>query len=297
VKTGIASLVLLSACARASAEHGGREAKATACGSCHGEIEAEWRASFHRASFTDGTFQASLALEQPSDRSFCVKCHAPASDLAEGVACTSCHSTPHRTSAVKVTCSGCHEFAFDHGRAELVQKTASEHAASPFAGVECAECHAPPRGGHTDHRFVSGHAPAWIRERVRLRGSRAFPQGTNALALTIDVDAGHAFPTGDMFRRARLLVFAERPDGRIVGDAERVFGRTWASLRDGDHAGARTQEGDTRIRGTWSEVLSFDDPAISRVRWSLLFERILAVRGPHVDVVSSDEVASGELAW
>jgi len=115
-----------------------------------------------------------------------------------------------------------------------------------------------------------------------------------ALLLNIDVDAGHAFPTGDMFRRARLEVFAEDAAGRIVDSAERTFGRTWGALVTGE----RTQLSDTRIRGAWREAFPLDAPRpIARVRFRLLFERVVAVGGPHADVVATDEVARGELAW
>ena len=288
---------------------------AAACEGCHREIGAEWRASFHRVAFSDGTFQSSLALESAEDRGFCIPCHAPAAKRAstdDGVDCTSCHARAHvrdaATSGQAVTrvtstredtsraCASCHEFTFDHGRAELVQKTVTEHAASRWAAVPCADCHAPRRDGHTDHRFVSGHAPGAMGRSVHVSAERSAPNG---LRVELRVDAGHAFPTGDMFRRARLLIFAESADGRIVADAERVFGRTWGGLREGEHAGARTQESDTRIRDHWSDVFTFEDATapIAKVRWTLLYERVVAVRGPHVSLVSSDDIASGELAW
>jgi hypothetical protein len=299
----IALLAPLVACGRPSpaVERGGAasraEAKAPPCAACHAEIDAEWRASYHRVAFTDATFQKSLALEEQGDRGFCVACHAPERARADGIGCASCHARPHEHApSAGATCARCHEFTFDHGRGELVQKTVSEHADSSFAAVACVECHAPPRAGHTDHRFASGHSPAFLSRAVHVEGTRS---GPNALTLAIRVDAGHAFPTGDMFRRARLLVFAENADGRIVADAERIFGRTWGGVQGREHAGARTQTADTRIRESWSEVFSFDDaPApIARVRWTLLFERAVSVRGPHVDLVSSDEIAHGETAW
>lgn len=50
-----------------------------------------------------------------------------------------------------------------------------------------------------------------------------------ARALHVDVartNADAILPTGDMFRRVRLVLFAERADGAIVADAERIVGRT-----------------------------------------------------------------------
>lgn len=150
----------------------------------------------------------------------------------------------------------------------------------------------PVRDGHRDHRFLGGHSPERIARALHVDVVRVRP---NAVRVSIRVDAGHDFPTGDMFRRARLVVFAERADGAIVADAERIFGRTWTSRADG----ARTEAGDTRIRGSWSEEIPFADASapIARVRWSVVYERAVSVRPPHINLASSDVLASGDLAW
>lgn len=296
--------------------------KAATCASCHAAIAEEWRSSFHRASFTDADFQASLAMERPQDHAFCVECHAPVTARgvenggAVGVDCTSCHTSAHRTATdVAVAspprrdleagtrmCAKCHEFTFGDGREELVQKTLSEHEASEFAGVSCSDCHMPARDGHKDHRIIAGHAPETLGRAVHVEVARRGPRGVH---LSLRVDAGHAFPTGDMFRRARLLVFAENAEGKIVGDVERTFGRTWGGLRGGEHAGGRTQTSDTRIRGSWEEEVAFEElpssgsapTSIARVRWSLVYERLLAMRGEHVSMLSSDVISEGEVVW
>ena len=71
---------------------------------------------------------------------------------------------------------------------------------------------------------------------------------------------------------------------------QRVFGRTWGA----DERGLRKERSDTRIRGRYGEelVLASDAP-IARVRYVLLFERVLAQRGEHVTLVSSDAIAEG----
>lgn len=263
------------------------------CASCHADVADEWRASFHRTAFTDATFQASLALEEPKDRAFCTNCHAPTQVAAEGVGCGSCHAEPHRgkpASLAGASCAPCHEFTFE-GRTELVQKTASEHRSSAFSGTPCVSCHMPQRAGHRDHRFVAGHQPQALAPAVHVSVTRA----GSAVRVAIRVDAGHDFPTGDMFRRARLLVFAEREDGQIVADAERVFGRTWGAVPSGPGAGARTQLADTRIRGSWQETIPLEsDAPVSRVRYALVYERLVAASGAHVSVRSSDTLVEGE---
>lgn len=318
-----ATAALLPACAERAAVAPSRAASvatapsatAAACETCHAAIAGEWRASFHRTAFTDATFQASLALEEPKEHAFCTRCHAPAATaearggVAVGVDCVACHASAHANASASAhananasTCGGCHEFTFDDGRPDLVQETVSEHAASIYAGVECAECHMPVHDGHKDHRFVSGHAPARIARAVHVDVARE-GAGANGKASTlrvvIRVDAGHAFPTGDMFRRARLVLFAEGARGQIVADAERTFGRTWGGVRGGEHAGAREQQSDTRIRGTWAEVIDLEAPSapIVLVRWMLVYERVVAMRGPHASIASSDTLAEGELRW
>jgi hypothetical protein len=250
-------------------------------------IGDEWASSFHRTAFTNPTYQESLALEEPKEHAFCNGCHAPASDRTAGVDCATCHQAKV---AARDTCRTCHEFSFPD-RAELVQKTFTEHAASDFADVACIECHMPKRDAHRDHRFLGGHSPERISRALHVDVNRT--EG-NRMRVAIRVDAGHFFPTGDMFRRARLVVFAERADGAIVADAERLFGRTWTSRADG----ARTEANDTRIRGSWSEEIPLDAASpIARVRWSLIYERVVSVRPPHINLASSDVLASGDLAW
>lgn len=155
----------------------------------------------------------------------------------------------------------------------------------------------PVRDGHKDHRFVAGHAPTeMIANAVHVSLVRASSTSTR---VSIRVDAGHAFPTGDMFRRARLQVFAEDARGTIIGDAERIFGRTWGGETTGPHAGRRKETSDTRIRGAHEETIAFDATpgTIARVRWSLVYERVIAMRGPHVELASSDVIAEGAASW
>ena len=96
--------------------------------------------------------------------------------------------------------------------------------------------------------------------------------------------------------RSRWRRYAEAP---IVGSAERVFGRTWGGEAGGPHAGRRKETSDTRIRGVYDETIALDvaPSAISRLRWSLVYERVIAMRGGDVELASSDVVAEGEVAW
>jgi hypothetical protein len=246
-------------------------ATTTTCASCHAGETDEWRASKHRASFTDSVFQASLARERPEDRAFCIDCHRPnASHADDGIGCASCHgSAPHEAKKV-VACASCHQFTFA-GRDELVQKTADENARSAWSGVACASCH---RG----HRFQPSHST------IAVDAHRE----ADALRFTVRADAvGHAFPTGDMFRRVRLVAFAEDSSGTILAAAERTFGREWGAGPGPAHA--RTQLQDTRINGATSGELRFEATGqlgrIARIRWELVYERVLTADGVVVEAV------------
>lgn len=302
----------LGACTKASSRSSSssparvetRAAGARSCETCHAEIAQEWAGSFHRAAFTNPTFQASLALEEEKDRAFCTNCHAPRSE-ASGIDCVACHGArfeaPHgreattRTVAQRVAaCASCHEFSFPD-REELVQKTVSEHAASPHADVACADCHMPRRGDHRDHRFVGGHSIERVRSAVEVFAERA---GARGVRVVIRTHTGHAFPTGDMFRRVRLQVFAEGPQGEILADAERVFERTWTGIAGSESASARTEASDTRLRGTWESLVDLDaSRPITRVRWQLRYDRVLSSRGEQRALVSSDLVREGEVVF
>ena len=122
-------------------------------------------------------------------------------------------------------CAGCHEFAFPQ-RPErqarlLMQSTASEHRASPLAGASCSLCHMPDAGPpgpgprHRSHVFTGARDAALVKRAVRVTAER---RGTAARIRIEAAGVGHAFPTGDLFRR--LEVSAEVIGGDQQVDAE-----------------------------------------------------------------------------
>ena len=54
---------------------------------------------------------------------------------------------------------------------------------------------------------------------------------------------------------------------------------------------------DTAVGPFWEEDVELEAPSepITHVRWSIVYERVVAVRGAHVTLASSDVVAEGEL--
>ena len=188
-----------------------------------------------------------------------------AADLAVGVACATCHvrdgtilagprhdtaepAAPHavrRDAALQsaIYCAACHQFGFlalprkgghRFESANLQQSTYAEWqlSAAGQAGISCQACHLPAvdrangKKGF-DHRMSGRSAELLGRAmsanvQVQRTGNRA------AFAVALEATgAGHAVPTGDLFRRVDWLLFA--PSGRLA--AIRHMGRTWRPVQ------------------------------------------------------------------
>jgi hypothetical protein len=240
------------------------------CVSCHDDVAEEWRASLHQRASRDPAYRAALELENSP---FCRGCHAPESDpraenegdaSALGVACVTCHvpaegivlaarhgeseeaeSAPHtllRSAefAGPGACAACHEFRFParHGETDedFMQTTVREHARSAAAERPCAECHMPLRSGRRSHAFSSVRDPEYLRAALQIDLERV---DREHVRWTLKQrDPGHAFPTGDLFRRltvgATLLDAEGRPIRReerhLTRHFERVEGRPERAL-------------------------------------------------------------------
>lgn len=302
------------------------------CEGCHIEIAAEWRASQHRSSFTDPTFQKALAIE---DTAFCRGCHAPEAPgpdgskeaQAIGVGCVTCHLAadvvmaapapgisfaPHRADrsevfATAAACAGCHEFAFDdEARREAplpMQATVTEHAASEHATSACADCHMPrTASGHRSHDFASTRDPDAHRRAVAVRAERT---GETSVRLHLTTrGVGHAYPTGDIFRRVSVEATVDGPEYRVLGSVRRFLGRHFTTGRDLDDAPVRVEARDDRIGSAPGEPtvvdLELGNVAAGRtIRWTVTYDRVLHVadhREAQAVVPERIVLASGEIA-
>ncbi len=218
-------------------------ARNRACEACHAREAAEWRGSPHQLAELDPVYRRAFAIEPMP---FCRGCHSPEADpraavpgaLATlGVGCVSCHviggailaapradgaparPAPHpvvRSArfASAAACASCHEFPFPdaalRSRPELMQSTASEHARGPYASTPCASCHMPRQGGRRSHAFAMQRDPANLQGALDVRATRT-GAGRVQLVLT-SRGVGHAFPTGDLFRRLEIDVEAVGDD-------------------------------------------------------------------------------------
>lgn len=276
-----------------AAQPSSKEAENAACERCHADIAAEWRASLHARSWDDPLFLSAYAIEPLP---FCRACHAPEAPPEEtssparhlGVACITCHvpegvgskdthAVFRARGADSEGCASCHQFEFPEPQQAAMQSTVEEHAASPQRDQSCSHCHMPQRTAgrpHKDHGFrVQGDAEM-LRRSVAVSAQRG-------LERTIDVTlvargAGHAVPTGDMFRR--LEVHATAGDGPDATRATPVVLARELEL-------VRTEQGLRRQQVSDARVPASGEPALARlvfprpvaglpIRWEVIYRRV-----------------------
>lgn len=295
---------------------GGRAAANAGCVGCHEPIAREWQASLHRVSATDEPYAAAYAREPLR---FCRKCHVPearperappAWAEAIGVGCVTCHVTqaggvlaapgegraPHALTrsaafAGPDACAACHEFGFPDAALRdertAMQATVGEHAGSWARGYACADCHMPwvddDNGGHRSHGFAASRDPSMLARAVGVAARRV--SATEVEVTLTPGAAGHAFPTGDLFRRLELRVALAGPDGPRRPMVARL-GRTFAPRVQASGLTVRAEAEDTRVKDA-PVVLRFDlteapgsgeavceDLSRVAVAWELRYQRV-----------------------
>lgn len=242
------------------------------CEGCHADEAAEWRGSLHQLAHLDESYQRAFAIEPMA---FCQSCHAPEADpegivdepiAAIGVGCVTCHQieggvlagaharseklSPHplvRSAAFadRAGCATCHEFAFPGipGRErQLMQSTLSEGAASPLPGARCESCHMPREGDHASHRFNVARDPEAVRGAVTVSVERT---GTSVRITLAPKSIGHAFPTGDLFRRLELSAEVVGADQAVLAEERRYLARHFGEVRGSGQT--RALLGDDRV--------------------------------------------------
>ena len=103
---------------------------------------------------------------------------------------------------------------------------------------------------HRSHAFPGSRDPSMLARAidVEVDAVRSADGSIRARVRVEPAHVGHAFPTGDLFRRAELRVFVEGDEAhaRTIGFA-RVFSDRMERARDGSLAIVRRQTGDTRV--------------------------------------------------
>lgn len=296
------------------------------CESCHEAEASEWRGSLHRRANVEPSYRRAFAREPMP---FCRSCHAPESipnelppeDVGEmGVGCVTCHVTddhvlaaplgddappraaaPHRVVrdarfAGVDACGSCHEFRFPtaHGDddASFMQTTVREHASSAERDTSCAGCHMPLReDGRRSHVFLGSRDEAFVRSSVRVTAERV---SRSEVRIRLEpVASGHAFPTGDLFRRIEITAEALGPDYMVLSEAHRYLGRHWALRAHGE---GRELLRDDRLRDEPMTVaLNVGPEATGRpIAWRVAYQRVAHANGvDEADATVDAEIVLG----
>ncbi|MEM6995538.1 MAG: multiheme c-type cytochrome [Myxococcota bacterium] len=278
----------------------------TACIGCHADEALQWFQSPHRTAFSETPFLVANEIEPAP---FCRRCHAPHADpkVAEitpnarlGVSCTDCHlrdeavvtwneepranrkPSPHAVqrrprAESSATCAPCHEFAFPDAALRdeplFMQRTMSEHAESRFADTTCVECHMGDTPGPS-HEFIASRSAAMIAEGVRVDAKRS-----DATSVTITLRAGrigHAFPTGDLFRRVEVGVQTVLEGGEGPSRV-RYLARHFGSQVQSSGIVLRGELGDNRVPANGEPrvvTLSVPESQGRVLRWWVEYQRV-----------------------
>ena len=190
------------------------------CGSCHVEIYAEWKASWHGQAMTDPLF---LRLSDGLKQEECVRCHAPVplresenwdtpiarSDRREdAVSCLTCHQSGGNVTGPFDGLSGACRPVMDPDQRDVTKmcfachnqhKTGEEWVAGPYhpnapaprrvEAKTCIDCHMP----QVDRPLVAG-GPVRRGRRHTWPGGHDMAQLQKAVALDVEVtnEAGAA---------------------------------------------------------------------------------------------------------
>lgn len=197
---------------------------------------------------------------------------------AEGVTCAACHvrdevvigsrpasGAPHPVAVSEELgessfCASCHQLTWE-GAEQPLYNTYGEWAESNYAaaGVQCQDCHMPPRSGlvtagsfaaHRDHGFDAAQGRALtllldIPPNGVVRG-----EVLSGTLTVMNTGAGHAFPTGSPFSSAVLQIAVVDAEGKDSGEPwESVLERPTSMEPPYGSIGEDTtlQPGETRV--------------------------------------------------
>lgn len=296
-----------------------------ACVGCHADVAAGWRRSLHARAFVDDVFQRAFAIEPLA---FCRDCHAPERDGAKasdpgrealGIACVTCHDpagrgeilavpraageaarhAPHAVRreaafATAAACASCHDFPFPDVAARghdglRMQRTAAEHLASPFAGTSCASCHMP-KGAH-DVSIAENEG--LLRDALVARASR---DGERVVVELAPRNVGHAFPTGDLFRRLLVVADVVGEDWQLFAHAERSLGRSFTFVPNAAGVRVQRETKDDRLVSPTRLAIDLGPNARGRdIAWRVEWQRVLGARDTEAVIAGTVVLASGRL--
>jgi hypothetical protein len=143
--------------------------------------------------------------------------------------------------------------------ASFMQTTVREHAASSSAAVACSSCHSP-------HGLGKIRDPEWLRGQLSVRAERR-----DGVKITLaQRAAGHAFPTGDLFRRLEVGAELRAPDGTVRARDVRHLARHFVVAPD---MHGRTLVRDDRLREE-PVTLDLDVKGTGAVHFWVRYQRV-----------------------
>ena len=133
------------------------------------------------------------------------------------------------------------------------------------------------RGRHRSHRFDASSDPAVLRSAVEVKARRIAHEWVEVELSPALV--GHAFPTGDLFRRLAVEAEVLDDDGDVAGMDVKFLGRRFADERESGAHPTRRMIADDRVgaRGEQPVLVHLDlGPRATgrRVTWRVMYERV-----------------------
>jgi hypothetical protein len=176
-----------------------------------------------------------------------------------------------------------------------MQLTMTEHARSDFSATSCSGCHMPRTGEkkHASHLFAASRDKTILLRALTVTARRVSARSIELVLSPSGV--GHAFPTGDLFRRLVVGVERTNASGERIDFERRVLGRVFEM-----EGGRQMQRADTRPGAPDQREarVSFDlapagEEERARVRWFVEYQRVADVRGDVASIEESIVVAEG----
>ncbi len=255
----------------------------------------------------------------------CISCHTPTTDdvdqLRVGTPAVLAAAPPGAVPTItaphgvlrspafgsNAACARCHEFAFpdaaERGHTALMQSTITEQRTAQDSSSPCASCHmlrvAP--NGQRSHAFAASRDLAFLRGAARVTADRVSSE--RVLIELSPAHLGHAFPTGDLFRRLLVEAEAVGPDYRLLASRQRFLTRHFVRTRKGPSLELLELRRDDRVglaSGTPTQVeLDLGPNAVGNpVAWRVVYQRVAYPRGvdeANAVIEGEEELASGSL--
>ncbi len=115
-------------------------------------------------------------------------------------------------------------------------------------------------------------------------------------------DVGHAYPTGDLFRRVRVSAKAVAEELFVVGTDERFLQRSFGDGLGVGHVVLREQVADTRLHPGEATIVDLElgsRAEFAPIEWEVVLERVQHVRdgqNERAEIADSIELAAGSVS-